>query len=67
MAVSSSLAQAAPSVKFSPEPDCRPTGSGVDGREFGAANLNGAGLVASEKVHLDEIAASLDHRRGGAA
>jgi hypothetical protein len=34
----------------------------------GSENLNGAGTLVSEKVHLDEIAVSLArHHRGGAA
>jgi hypothetical protein len=48
MAVSSSLALEAPSVSR---------------HEFGPENLNGAGTFVSEKVHLDEIAVSLE--RGG--
>jgi hypothetical protein len=33
----------------------------------GAENLNGAGTRVSEKVHLDEIAVSLDNLGQGAA
>jgi hypothetical protein len=36
--------------------------------KFGSENLNGAGTRVSEKVHLDEIAVSLERRgQGGAA
>jgi hypothetical protein len=51
MAVSSNLAQDAPSIH---------------GTKCGPENLNGAGTFVSEKVHLDEIAVSLKRRhRGG--
>jgi hypothetical protein len=33
--------------------------------EFGTENLNGAGTFVSEKVHLDEIAVSLERGRQG--
>jgi hypothetical protein len=33
--------------------------------KFGSENLNGAGTRASEKVHLDEIAVSLERRSLG--
>jgi hypothetical protein len=50
MAVSSSLALKAPSVH---------------GMKFDSENLNGAGTFVSEKVHLDEIAVSLEcHGQG---
>jgi hypothetical protein len=32
--------------------------------KFGSENLNGAGTSVSEKVHLDEIAVSLERRSG---
>jgi hypothetical protein len=50
MAVSSSLAPEAPSVH---------------GMKSGSENLNGAGTFVSEKVHLDEIAVSLERGRQG--
>jgi hypothetical protein len=31
--------------------------------EFGSVNLNGVVLVRSEKVHLDEIAVTVDRHR----
>jgi hypothetical protein len=33
--------------------------------KFGSENLNGAGTFVSEKVHLDEIAVSLERRGQG--
>jgi hypothetical protein len=33
--------------------------------KFGSENLNGAGTFVSEKVHLDEIAVSLERGRQG--
>jgi hypothetical protein len=48
MAVSSSLALRAPSVSRD---------------EFGSENLNGARTFVSEKVHLDDIAVSLERGR----
>jgi hypothetical protein len=44
MAISSNLAPEAPSFHAA---------------KFGSENLNGAGTIVSEKVHLDEIAVSL--------
>jgi hypothetical protein len=66
MAVSSNLALEAPSVKFSPRSRLvGPIASGVHGTKFGSEDLNGAGTSVSEKVHLDEIAVSLDSHRQG--
>jgi len=39
----------------------------VHGMKFGSENLNGAATLVSEKVHLDEIAVSLERRGQGAA
>jgi hypothetical protein len=66
MAVSSSLARTAPSVKFSPRFGLveinRIGGSRI---ELSFANVNGIRTSTSEKVHLDEIAVTLG--QGGAA
>src|SRR4051794_40872003 len=63
VAVSSNLAQTAPSVEFSPRSQLVGQPSGVHGEEFGCANLNSMVPVRSEKVHLDEIAVSPDRHR----
>jgi hypothetical protein len=50
MAISSNLAPEAPSFHAT---------------KFGSENLNGAGTIVSEKVHLDEIAVSPEFARQG--
>jgi hypothetical protein len=36
----------------------------IHGMKSGSENLNGAGTIVSEKVHLDEIAVSSESRSG---
>jgi hypothetical protein len=60
MVVSSSLAQTAPSVKFSPR-SVLPTHPGSRMKPS-VENVNRVGTFISEKVHLDEIAATLHGR-----
>jgi hypothetical protein len=60
MAVSSSLALQAPSVKFSPGLDCGEQSPGSR-MKFAFEELNGALTFVSEKVHLDEIAVMMKH------
>jgi hypothetical protein len=61
MVVSSSLAQTAPSVKFFAPFCIRPTHPGSR-MQPSVENVNRVGTLVSEKVHLDEIAATLDRR-----